>query len=166
MKKHRLAYAVFITLLVISLAQSLWLVFGPTDTLQPDQADASRDVLILAVVQVCTLLLLAVTFLGGAAALPMTADWALNIPKKQYWLAADRREQTLDYAVRWLLWFGTLNLLLIMMVFRAAHASEMGEAVSMDIWLIFAAYTAFTIFFVLQMNSRFGSPPHSESAET
>ena len=36
--------------------------------------------------------------------------WMINIPRREYWLAPERRAQTFDCLLRWGLWFGCLFL--------------------------------------------------------
>lgn len=158
MTKHRLACLVLLVLAALCVAQSVWSLTHPGDQLGSGEDGVSGKLLFGVIIQLSTTGLLVATFLGAAIAMPRIADWALNIPHKEYWLAAERREQTLDYVVAWLLWFGSLNLVLILGIFRQAHLSQLGEAGPSTLWPILAMYMAGSIVFVARMFIRFRRP--------
>ena len=159
MKKHTMAAAVFVLLAVLAVAQSLSFLVGPGDPLNPGEGGTAGESTVLLIVQLFTITVLVVTFLGASMAMPRIADWALSIPNKEYWLGPERRQETMDYVVRWLLWFGSLNLLLMLMIFRQAHLSRLGQADPAGMWVVMAAYVAGSIVFTVRLLIRFSVPP-------
>jgi len=52
----------------------------------------------------------AILIVGLCFALRFVPKWTINIPRRDYWLAPERRTQTFDYLLNWALWFGCLLL--------------------------------------------------------
>ena len=123
MNKRSSAIAVFVILCVICLAHAFYYYprlpdqvahhFGASG--RPDAFGSKMHFLILYIV---TIAITAAMFLGFGLALPKIPNSLINLPNKDYWLAPERRRQTLDYILPQMLWFGSLTLMLLNMRFR------------------------------------------------
>jgi uncharacterized membrane protein len=61
--------------------------------------------------------LLAVVFLGISLVSRSVKSESVNLPNKEYWMAPERRGQTVDFLARAFLWFGAATMLLMLDVF-------------------------------------------------
>ena len=109
MNSRTFPIALFLLLCVACLAHGLYYYprlpaevahqFGASG--QPDAWGSKEHFL---VVYLVTVAVMAATFLGLGLAMPKIPNSAINLPNKEYWLAPERRRQTLDYMLPRLLW--------------------------------------------------------------
>lgn len=83
-------------------------------------------------------------------------DGLINMPRKDYWLAPERREATLKiFSERMEAFYVAIFLLLVLinqMVFRANLTGANLPPVS---WLYIAAFVAYTIYWTITLNRKF-----------
>lgn len=116
---RRLALLVFLLVCALSLAQ-LVLAFGalpqrvPTHFSLAGQPDAygSRNGLII--LNTALLIFDALLFLGLPWLMERLPDDLINLPRKEHWLAPERRRATLAALGTYLLWMGTATQVLMM----------------------------------------------------
>lgn len=94
----------------------------------------------------------------------LPVSW-VNLPRKEYWLAPQRRQETLGYLSRSMLWFSdaTLGFLIgcMHLVFRAnlRPQQEMGSA----FWMVFSVYAAFVGVWWIALLWRFRVPARARN---
>jgi uncharacterized membrane protein len=122
------------------------------------QTFATINLLIIAVIVTAFLIL------PGAMARRRPLRWRL--PNREYWLASERREKTIEYMQRQFLWYGIITLLLLMAVFQLVADANQHTPVLLDstrlVWLLIG-YTAFIIVWGWAFWRRFTRPPPAES---
>ncbi|MGH9335094.1 MAG: DUF1648 domain-containing protein, partial [Vicinamibacteria bacterium] len=93
------------------------------------------------------MLVLAVGLFGGLGAIfrRIPSKW-FNLPHRDYWLAPERREETLDFITGQLEWYGAATLLLFLFVVQMAVEANFGPERRLDagsIWLVLGLYLLF-----------------------
>ena len=87
--------------------------------------------------------------------LPGHHDW-LNIPNKEYWLAPERRHETLAYLRTGFLLFGSGTLLFVLDLVHQAFQVSLGDAATLTHqWTSIALYALFCVIWALTLNRRF-----------
>ncbi len=168
MNKKTSAMAVFVFLCVVCIAHALYYYphlppqvarhFGVSG--EPDAWGSKAQFLI---VYLSVVAVLAVTFVGSCLAMPKMPNSIINLPNKDYWLAPERRQETLDYILPRFLWFGSATLLLLFDVSQQSFQVHLGRATKLThIWFSLAAYLLFTTAWCVALVLKFskkGSPP-------
>jgi len=97
-------------------------------------------------------------FLGGAWLLRRIPPSLINLPKKDYWLAPERRQETFAYLDRWLIILGGATVLFMLVLFQyIIMANLRGEGARMehDLWVPLIAYLGFTAVMTVHLFLRF-----------
>ena len=150
MNKRTSAIVVFVFLCIGCLAHALYYYpqlpdqvahhFGASG--QPDAWGSKMNFLIIYLV---TVAIMAATFLGAGLVIPRIPDSQISLPRKDYWLAPERRQQTLDYVLQQLLWLGSLTMLLLLDMFHQSFRVHLGKATSLDhFWVTMGVYLVLT----------------------
>lgn len=87
---------------------------------------------------------------------------AINLPNKRYWLAPERREESVQFIQNQMVWFGCGLLLLLSVAMFAAIQANLTPTPTMDptsFLIALGAFVAFAIYSAIRMFSRFGKPP-------
>lgn len=161
MNKRTTAIVVFVIISLACVAHALWYYprlpeqvahhFGATG--EPDAWGHKTQFL---VVYLVTVGVMVVTFLGLGLALPKIPNSAINLPNKDYWLAPERRQQTLDYMLPWFLWLGSLTMLLLLDIFHQSFQVHLGKATKLNhFWITMGAYLAVTTAWCIAIYRRF-----------
>jgi uncharacterized membrane protein len=95
----------------------------------------------------------------------------VNIPNRDYWLAPERRKQTLECVmtqVGWIMVATLAYLIAIAQVILDANMRAGGRppALSRDFWVIFIAFMALMAWFVVGIYRRFGKRPRHPDTGT
>jgi uncharacterized membrane protein len=90
----------------------------------------------------------------------------INLPNKGYWLAPERRAETMDFLDGYFAWFGCALFAVILITFDFAlqanlHPDRRPDATPM--WFVLAGFLAFAILGTVRMLKRFGPPPEKSS---
>ena len=113
---------------------------------------------------IIAIILMAFLILPGAMARRRQLRWRL--PNREYWLASERREKTIDYLQRQFLWYGIVTLLLLMAVFQLVVDANRHTPALLDstrlVWLLIG-YVAFIIVWGWSFWRRFARPPPAKS---
>ena len=93
------------------------------------------------------------------AAMPMQL---INLPNKQYWLAPERREESLKFLRLHFAWFGCALFLVIFFAFHYAVQSNLHPGAPPSIsgfWLVLVGFAVFMVVSMRRLFRRFGRPP-------
>ena len=87
----------------------------------------------------------------------------INLPNKEYWLAPERKQRSLDFMVAYTAWFGSATLLFLMRIFHGCFRAVLGEGMRPDPPLPTAIatgvlYGAFILFWCILPLIRFRKP--------
>lgn len=107
------------------------------------------------------LVLMAGLFGGLAAFLPRLPNAMINVPHKDYWLAPERRDESLRGMTSMLVWIGVATLLFLVALFRmtwTANLSESGE-LGDGFWILLAGYLGITLGVAIGGMMRYRKPP-------
>lgn len=122
------------------------------------QSFATVNLVIIAIIVAAFLIL------PGAMARRRQLRWRL--PNREYWLAHERREKTIEYLQRQFLWYGIVTLLLLMAVFQLVVEANRHMPAVLDstrlVWLLIG-YVAFIIVWGWALWRRFARPPPEKS---
>ena len=72
-----------------------------------------------------------------------------NLPNKDYWLAPERIEKTVEYVKRMMLWIGVMTLLLLMAVFQLVVDANTHIPPQLDSLRLYVIVGAFIVFMLL-----------------
>ncbi|HEY9616658.1 MAG TPA: DUF1648 domain-containing protein [Microcoleaceae cyanobacterium] len=100
-------------------------------------------------------------FWGMPQAIERRPDRQINLPHKEYWLAADRRADTFAFIREQLRWFGVANLLLMVCVFQLAISANLNPPPKLpvvQIWTVLGAYLIYTIGWLVNFYQHFRRP--------
>lgn len=91
----------------------------------------------------------------------------INLPNKRYWLAPERRAETMDFLSGYFAWFGCALFAVILITINFAiqanlHPGRLPDATSM--WYVLAGFLAFAILGTVRIFKRFGPPPQDNAA--
>jgi len=85
----------------------------------------------------------------------------INLPNKDYWLAPERREDSIHFLQDQMTWFGCAVLLLLCFAMYSAIQANLTANPTMDptaFFIALGAFVAFAIYSAVRMFSRFGKP--------
>ena len=168
MNKRTSATIVFVILCAACVAHALYYYpllpekvathFGPSG--RPDAWGGKMQFFIVYLV---TVGVMAAIFLGLGLFLTKFPDDAFTLPNKDYWLAPERRRETLAYIFSCSLWLGSLTIVLL---FDLAHQSfqvHLGKATRLDhFWISMGIYltivTMWCIATYRKVNKKGASP--------
>jgi len=102
-------------------------------------------------------------FLLLAFLLPRIPLSLISLPHAEIWLTGDRREASLAFLTRSLLWMGALSLGMTLMVFQATIRANLGRPVLLgrSIWIALGAYLGSMALLIRDLFDRFGLPDES-----
>ena len=134
---HNLSHKVFTAVLVLCLAQAAY--YYP---LLPDRVashfgasgkpDAWSDKNTFMTIYLGAVAFSAALFALIGPVLRRTPDSLINLPHKHYWLAPERRAETMDLLSRRFLWFASATLLLLFDIFHQTFQVHLGRAQALD----------------------------------
>jgi uncharacterized membrane protein len=158
---RRLSFQVFIIILILCLGQAAYYYpllpgrvashFGASGL--PD-AWSSREAFIRMYLIVMALIVAA--FPGIGFLLRKTPTSLINLPNKDYWLAPERREETIEYLANQFLWFGSATLLLLFDIFHQSFMVQLGRAQGLAHPVVsLVAYIGFAVLWSIALIRRF-----------
>ncbi len=100
-------------------------------------------------------------FLGAPLSMARFGAPALNLPKKEYWLAPERKEACLRMLAQFFLWFGnaTLALLILTLHWTARANLETPHRLGDGFLVVFVAYMAYVAVATAWLLVRLWNPP-------
>ena len=98
--------------------------------------------------------MMGLVFLGIPKAISHAPDSIISLPYRDYWLAKDRRDETMGFITRQLSWFGVATLLLIVATIQFTidanlrHHPELPTKFMWAFWTYMGFSTVWTVHFV------------------
>jgi uncharacterized membrane protein len=86
----------------------------------------------------------------------------INLPNKRYWLAPERRAETMDFLAGYFAWFGCALFAVILLTMNFAIQANLNPGRLPDatpMWFVLAGFLAFAILGTVRIFKRFGQPP-------
>lgn len=114
---------------------------------------------------------LCVFFLGLTVGIRRVPTALINLPRKSYWLAPERRESTFDFLGRQLLSFALVTQLFFVAIFHlviranlpgAEQGVEAAQAMGEPFWILLVGYLGFTSLWTLWFLLRFLRKPAAD----
>ncbi|HEY6357832.1 MAG TPA: hypothetical protein VIX35_06285 [Vicinamibacterales bacterium] len=102
-----------------------------------------------------------VLFFGAPAALRYVPSEFINLPNRDYWLAPERREQTLADLNTRFNWLGVATVSLVLVVMQwvlTANLSGDPHLPGFAVWIPLGAYLAFSIWWIGRLAAAFRRP--------
>ena len=93
------------------------------------------------------------------SAMPMEL---INLPNKRYWLAPERRAETMDFLNSYFAWFGCALFTVIIVTFDFALQANLHPGHRLDatrMLFLLAGFLAFAVLGTIRIFKRFGPPP-------
>lgn len=90
----------------------------------------------------------------------------MNLPHREYWLAPERRESTVDFIGQQMEWFGVATLLLLLLVVQAAIDANLTPETRLDphsMWLLLGLYLAYVAVWMVLFLRHFRKPEATRS---
>jgi uncharacterized membrane protein len=99
-------------------------------------------------------------FTAIALVMPRLPDWIINIPHREYWLAAERRGQSLAWVTKMMLWFAATNAIFIAAINHVTFlANRSGTPLLAKwFWSVLGIYLLVTAVGVFNSYYRFKMP--------
>ena len=109
-----------------------------------------------------SVLILTVVLFGGLGALFRTipSSW-FNLPNRDYWLAPERREETLDEILRGMEWLGAVSLGLYLFIIQMVLETNLTPEPRLEArttWIVLGLYLAYTAVWTVRFLLRFRKP--------
>jgi len=109
-----------------------------------------------------SMLILTLVVFGGLGALfrRIPSKW-FNLPNRDYWLAPERREETLEAICGQMEWFGAVSLALYLVVIQMVVETNRSPEPSLDsasMFLVLGIYLLFTVSWLARFVLRFRKP--------
>ncbi len=106
------------------------------------------------------LAVITVLFPGIGFLLRRTPVSFINLPNKAYWLAPERKEETIAVLSRRFLWFGSATLLLLLDLFHQSFRVQLGRARGLEHPVAgLVAYLGFAVIWSIALIVRFSRKP-------
>ena len=124
---------------------------------------ASRDVFF--VISWTILLGISAIFMLAPRLLRRVPASLINLPNKDYWLAPDRKEESLNFLERQMEWMGVLTVGFIAMVMHLAIRANLvpeRRLENVPFLILLFAYLAATILWIAKLYRRFPTPGSTE----
>ena len=161
----RTALVVFILVTVACVAHALYYYtqvpaevpqhFGPSG--EADAWGSKESSLALHLVMYAVVV---ATFFGVGMATGKLPDSLINLPNKEHWLSPERREHTMAYMRRQLLWLGSLTMLFLLDLFHQGVRVAMGSERRLGhMWISLGLYLALTAAWAVAYHKRFRRVP-------
>lgn len=109
-----------------------------------------------------SVLILTVVLFGDLGALFRTipSSW-FNLPNRDYWLAPERREETLDEILRGMEWLGAVSLGLYLFIIQMVLETNLTPEPRLEArttWIVLGLYLAYTAVWTVRFLLRFRKP--------
>ncbi len=104
------------------------------------------------------ILLMIIIFPGTAFFLDRIPDSLINLPRKEYWLAPERREETFSFINRQMLTYGNATLIFLVAVFHLAikaNLTTQKQLPSTSMLLMLGAYLLFSLLWTVRFILKF-----------
>ncbi len=94
---------------------------------------------------------MAALFLGLPPLLSKIPNEWINMPRKDYWLAPERRAETLDTMARWMEWLGVATLALLLGITQLTIEANLSGGPQLDdtVWVLTTIYMVFMAVWII-----------------
>lgn len=100
--------------------------------------------------------LMAAMFFAINLALPNIPYALINLPNKEFWLAPERRQQTMDSMIAAFFWFGSITLILLLDIFHQSFQVHLGKATGLEhAWLSLGLYLIVSLLWCVAAFAKF-----------
>ena len=158
MNKQNWALAVFLLVLIGSVGHALYywdLMPEPTAATGSETPSETWSKSHWLVGYLRTIAIVAVLFFGFGFGARWMPEWAFSFDT-EYWLAPERREETLASLCQYILWFGTATIVLLVDRFHHSAQVHLGKAEGQGhFWIAVGAYVLFMAVGLLRLLVRF-----------
>ncbi len=163
MNKRAIAISVFVLLCLLYVGYALWCYPRLPEQVschfvasgQPDAWSSKMDYLRTHFI---TAAIMPAMLLGFGLAMPQIPDSLISLPNSDYWLAPERRQQTLDNIMTQLLWFGSLTMLSLLYMFHRTVMVNLGQAIELsNTWITTGVYLALVTVWCIRICMRFNT---------
>lgn len=132
MSQRSLAMLALAAIIVVATAHAFYVYPSLPDTMASHfdlsgTADGFQEKSKFMVFYALIMVMMVGTFVGIAYVIPNAPESMINIPHKDYYLAPERREATLDRLISELLWMGNATVLFIFWMMSQAFQANMTE---------------------------------------
>jgi len=106
--------------------------------------------------------LAAVVGFGIPRLIAAVPEQLINLPNKQYWLAPERRAETMAFLTAYFAWFACAIFLMILFACEYAIQSNLHPENPPNparMWYVLVGFLLFTLLWVIRMLTRFLRPP-------
>ena len=155
----RTAWYLFATTLAVAVAHMVWAQGVLTEHMASHfgvrgEADGSSGRVGFLVSYAVVMAVMAGTFGGFSLLLPRLPDSVINIPRREYWLAPERRDATHRHFTAWYLMMGMATNLFLIVTHHLVVQANIGLAeprLNGVFWLAFAAYMLFVVVWTVRL---------------
>jgi len=161
MNNQKTAIGVFVLLYIACVVHALcYYPFLPAQVAhhfgasgQPDAWGSKMQFLIMHVV---TISFMAAIFLGCGIVLTKIPNSMINLPNKDYWLASERREQSLVYIQTRLLWLGSFLMMFLLDLAHQSFQVHLGTATKLNhAWFSVTLFLTFSAVWCVAIYMKF-----------
>lgn len=116
---------------------------------------ASKQVFIM--FYIALVALLSLSFCGLAALLPKVPPAFINMPNKDYWLAEERKKESLAKIMRQMFWMNNITILFVIFVMEIIFQTNLTKTnqLNIDFFIILIIYIIFNIAWVVNFYRAF-----------
>lgn len=94
---------------------------------------------------IVTVVAMALCFVGPIWLIPRIPDSMINMPRKDYWLAPERRQATFEVINECLLWFASATMLFLLDMFHQTIQANLGGTSTLShVWWSLGIFLVFT----------------------
>jgi uncharacterized membrane protein len=102
--------------------------------------------------------MMSLSYLGLPLLLKYIPVSFINFPKKDYWLAPERKETTLFFFAEKMLEFGNATTLFLIITFQLTFEANLNSTrhfSSVTMWMLLGGYLFFVVMWIIRLISRF-----------
>ncbi|RMD51301.1 MAG: DUF1648 domain-containing protein [Ignavibacteria bacterium] len=121
------------------------------------QADNFSSKLSANIFQIGIVCFIAILFGGISYFITRAKDDFINLPNKEYWLAPERRNETIAYLIKFTNWSGVITNIFLLLVFQQVTNTNIAGKSYMDksFWFIFISFMIVMIGMSIYLVFRF-----------
>lgn len=99
----------------------------------------------------------ALIYLGLGALLPRIPVRLFSLPQRDYWLAPERRAETIGYLTAWLSWFGAAGMAFTLALFQLVIEANLRRAPLPPVatWILMGGFGGYVLIAVTRLVLRF-----------
>ncbi len=162
MSKTRYPAIIFLILIVASLALPLFYYSRLPDTIAThfnfrNEADGWMSKNSFFIVEMAVAVLLSGMFFSIAYFVPKFPNSMINLPNKNYWLSAERREESMNVFQQFIYWLGSLTLGFLTLISQEVFILNLQgrNKISSSIWIYLFVFLAVLAFIIIKMVMHF-----------